>query len=203
MKNALLHFSRKATEQPDYLIRCQSDFADAVPELTAEIKQKFLVSRTAKTDFAPFCARFGIELPDDIKAYINLYWHASVYGVYDCCKQNEAGDGSYQFDEGLVLFPVIRRIGETDDDVLFHENGVYRLTEELYEDYADSVKDVGDYICIGWTEHSAYKILYQVSTGEIYLESSTEGSVTDEKPIAASLPELINRLYFLHGTDLK
>ena len=90
------------------------------------------------------------------------------------------------------------RFGETDDDVLFQENGVYRLTEELYEDYADSVKDVGDYICIGWTEHSAYKILYQVSTGEIYLESSTESSVADEKPIAASLPELINRLYFLN-----
>ena len=76
----------------------------------------------------------------------------------------------------------------------------------MYEDFeeeegvpfhTDLVNIVKDYICIGWTEYSAYKILYKISTGEIYLESLIEDRVADDKPIASSLAELINKLYFL------
>lgn len=205
MKNALISYSKKAMEQLDFFNRCQSQFEDVIPELITEIKKSFLISRTTKTNLKPFFERFGIELPDDIKDYINLFWHTSVFGVYDCDKQNENG-GYYKFDEGLVLFPVLKYKGKTDDDVLLQENGVYALTEELYEDFeeeegvpfhTDLVNIVKDYICIGWTEYSAYKILYKISTGEIYLESLIEDRVADDKPIASSLAELINKLYFL------
>ena len=205
MKNALISYSKKAMEQPDFFNRCQSQFEDVIPELITEIKKSFLISRTTKTNLKPFFERFGIELPDDIKDYINLFWHTSVFGVFDCDKQNENG-GYYKFDEGLVLFPVLKYNGKTDDDVLLQENGVYALTEELYEDFEeeegvpfhnDLVNIVKDYICIGWTEYSAYKILYKISTGEIYLESLIEDRVADDKPIASSLAELINKLYFL------
>lgn len=203
MKNSLMSYSKKAMEQPDFFIRCQRDFDGAMPELVTEIKKKFLVSRTAKTNTEPFRELFGIRLPDDITDYINLFWHTSIYGAYDCYKQKENGDGYYKFDEGLVLFPVLKHKGESDDDVLFQEYGVYKLTEELYKDYeeddtlnADLVREIKDYICIGWTDYSAFKILYKVSTGEIYLESSMEGRVTDDKPIAGSLSELISKLFF-------
>lgn len=203
MKNSLMSYSKKAMEQPDFFIRCQCDFDGAMPELVTEIKKKFLVLRTAKTDTEPFRERFGTGLPDDITDYINLFWHTSIYGAYDCYKQKENGDGYYKFDEGLVLFPVLKHKGGSDDDVLFQECGVFKLTEELYEDFkedddSDLVSEVKDYICIGWTEHSAFKILYKVSSGEIYLESSKADSVADDKPIAGSLSELINKLYFLN-----
>ena len=203
MKNSLMSYSKKAMEQPDFFIRCQRDFDGAMPELVTAIKKKFLVSRTAKTDTEPFRELFGFRLPDDITDYINLFWHTSIYGAYDCYKQKENGDGYYKFDEGLVLFPVLKHKGESDDDVLFQEYGVYKLTEELYKDYeeddtlnADLGREIKDYICIGWTDYSAFKILYKVSTGEIYLESNMEGRVTDDKPIAGSLSELISKLFF-------
>lgn len=207
MIDAMMNFSKKAMERPDFFIRCQRDLEDAVPELVTEVKKKFLVPRTAKTDTKPFRERFDIELPDDINDYISLFWHTSIYGAYDCYKQKESGDGYYKFDEGLVLFPVLKHKGESDDNVLFQKNGVYELTEELYEDYEEDedahfhdilAKEVKNYICIGWTEYSAFKILYKVPTGEIYLESMAENKVADDKPIAGSLYELINKLYFLN-----
>lgn len=206
MKNALMRFSKKALEIPDFFTKCQSDLENAIPELITEIKKNFLVSRTTKTDLEPFREKFGIELPEDIKEYINLYWHTYIFGIFDCYKQNDSGDGYYKFDEGFVLFPVVKHKGETDDDVLFQKNGVYELTEELYTDYENDeddpfhdllVKEVKDYLCIGWTEYSAFKILYKVSTGEIYLESMVENRVADDKPIANSLSEFISKLYFL------
>ena len=202
MENSLMSYSKKAGEQPDFFIRCQRDLEYAVPELIAEIDEKFLVPRTTKTDTEPFRERFGVGLPDDIADYINLFWHTSIYGAYDCYKQKDSGDGYYKFDEGLILFPVLKHDGESDDDVLFQEYSVFKLTEELYEDYeenddSDLVREVKDYICIGWTEYSAFKILYNLSTGEIYLESNIEDKVADDKPIASSLSELISKLYFM------
>lgn len=205
MKNALRDYGKRALEGSDFRVRCQSDFENGVPELIAEVQKKFLVPRNSKTAFEPFWEKFGIELPDDVKEYINLYWHACVYGACNCDKQKENGEGYYKFDEGLVLFPVLKHNGETDDNILFQEQGVYELTKEFREDYEEDVEDsqgelaakVKDYICVGWTEYSAYKILYKVSTGEIYLQNSSEEKVVDDKPIANSLAELIHKLYFL------
>ena len=125
MKKALMSYSKKAKEQPDFFIRCQSDLEDAVPELVAEIKEKFLVPRTAKTDTEPFRERFGFRLPDDIVDYINLFWHMSIYGAYDCFKQIENGDGYYKFDEGLVLFPVLAKDSNFDTMHPLDSQGVH------------------------------------------------------------------------------
>lgn len=48
MIDAMMNFSKKAMERPDFFIRCQRDLEDAVPELVTEVKNKFLVPRTAK-----------------------------------------------------------------------------------------------------------------------------------------------------------
>lgn len=169
-------------------------FEGVVPELIAEIQKNILVPRTAQTNFAPFRERFGFELPDDIKDYINLFWHPYISGAYDCYKQNEEG-GYYQFDEGPVLFSVLKHIGESDDDVLLHKYGVYDLTAELYDDY-EECSEVKEYISIGWTGYAAHAVLYRIATGEIYLQSWREDRVADDKPIAGSFAELINGIYF-------
>lgn len=169
-------------------------YEGVVPELIAEIQKRFLVPRTAQTNFAPFREKFGFELPDDIKDYINLFWHPHIAGAFDCYKQDEKG-GYYKFDEGPVLFSVLKHIGETDDDVLFQKYGVYDLTAELYEDY-EECPEVREYISIGWTGYAAHAVLYKTATGEIYLQSWREDRVADDKPIAGSLSELINKIYF-------
>lgn len=169
-------------------------YEGVVPELAAEIQKRFLVPRTAQTNFAPFREKFGFELPDDIKDYINLFWHPHIAGAFDCYKQDEEG-GYYKFDEGPVLFSVLKHIGETDDDILFQKYGVYDLTAELYEDY-EECPEVREYISIGWTGYAAHAVLYKTATGEIYLQSWREDRVADDKPIAGSLSELINKIYF-------
>ena len=68
-------------------------YEGVVSELKTEFQRSILVPRTTKTNFEPFRSRFGFELPDDIKAYINLYWHSYIEGAYDCYKQDEDGDG--------------------------------------------------------------------------------------------------------------
>ena len=177
-------------------------YEGVVSELKTEFQRSILVPRTTKTNLEPFRSTFGFELPDDIKDYINLYWHSYIEGAYDCYKQDENGE-YYKFDEGQILFPVLKHNRETDDDVLFQKNGVYDLTEQLYknckkEHYCceDITKKVKEYICIGWTGYAAHAVLYKIATGEIYLESWREDRLADDKPIAGSLSELINNIYF-------
>lgn len=200
MKDALINYSKKAMARPNYYN--PGKYEGVVSELKTEFQRSILVPRTTKTNFEPFRSRFGFELPDDIKDYINLYWHSYIEGAYDCYKQDENGE-YYKFDEGQILFPVLKHNRETDDDVLFQKNGVYDLTEQLYknckkEHYCcdDITKEVKEYICIGWTGYAAHAVLYKIATGEIYLESWREDRLADDKPIAASLSELINNIYF-------
>ena len=192
MKNALMNYSNKAIAHSAF--GSPREYEGVVPELAAEIQKSFLVPRTTLTNFAPFRERFGFELPDDIKDYINLFWHPYIDGAYDCYKQNEEG-GYYKFGEGPILFSVLKHIGKTDDDVLFQKYGVFDLTAELYEDYGEC-SEVKEYISIGWTGYAAHAVLYKIATGEIYLQSWREDRVADDKPIASSLPELINKIYF-------
>ena len=203
MKDALLNYSKKALAQSNN--NSPSQYENVAPELIEEFKRNFIVPRTTKTNLEPFRDRFGFELPDDIKDYINLFWHPYISGMYDCYKQNEQG-GYYKFDEGPILFSVLKHIGETDDDVLFQKYGVYDLTAEFYEDYEECASEdsappdiltkAKEFICIGWTGYAAHAVLYKIATGEIYLESWRADKVADDKPIAASLTELINKIYF-------
>ncbi|MBQ8961418.1 MAG: hypothetical protein IJ071_09470, partial [Ruminococcus sp.] len=79
--------------------------------------------------------------------------------------------------------------------VLFQKYGVYDLTSELYEDY-EECSEVKEYISIGWTGYAAHAVLYKIATREIYLQSWRGDKVADDKPIANSLSELINKIYF-------
>lgn len=90
---------------------------------------------------------------------------------------------------------MLRHIGETEDDVLFQKYGVYDLTVQLYEDYEEN-SEVKEYISIGWTGYAAHAVLYKIATGEIHLQSWREDRVADDEPIAGSLSELINKIYF-------
>ena len=203
MKNALLTYSHKAMARPGFFNPCEYE---GVPdEMTALFKHHFLIPRTTKTNLAPFREKFGFDLPDDIADYINLYWHSYICGAYDCMKQSENGS-YYPFDEGPILFSVLKHTGETDDDVLFQKYGVCALTEEFYQDWeehaeenpseAHLLQEAKQFICIGWTGYAAHSILYQRATGEIYLESWRPDKVADDKPIAASLSALISGIYF-------
>ena len=101
---------------------------------------------------------------------------------------------------------MLKHNGETDDDVLFQKYGIYNLTAELYDDFTERVEEdsitpdiiheVKEYISIGWTGYAAHAVLYKIATGEIYLQSWREDRVADDKPIASSLSELINGIYF-------
>ena len=200
MKDALINYSKKAMARPIYYN--PGEYEGVVSELKTEFQRSIFVPRTTKTNFEPFRSRFGFELPDDIKSYINLYWHSYIEGAYDCYKQDENGE-YYKFDEGPILFPVLKHNHETDDDVLFQKNGVYDLTEQLYENCKkehpgcdDITEELKEYICIGWTGYAAHAVLYKIATGEIYLESWREDRLADDKPIAGSLSELINNIYF-------
>ena len=107
----------------------------------------------------------------------------------------------------LQKVSVMKKKSESDDDVLLHENGLMDMTEEWYEDCREAVdeepalakyaEDMEDYIPIGWSLYYAYRIFFRRSTKEIYLESySYEMGFVGKEPIARSLPEFINKLYF-------
>ena len=203
MKDALLRYSRKAMARPGFFR--PREYENVSLEMTAAFQKNILIPRTTVTDLTPFRERFGFALPDDIGEYINLYWHSYISGAYDCLKQSEEG-GYYPFDEGPILFSVLKHAGETDDEVLFQKYGVYALTEDFYQDWeeagaedpalAATCEEARDYISIGWTGYAAHAVLYKRSTGEIYLESWREDKVADDQPIAASLADLISGMYF-------
>ena len=203
MKDALLRYSQKAMARPYFFN--PREYENVPPEMTAAFQKSFLIPRTTFTNPEPFRERFGFALPDDIMDYINLYWHSYISGAYDCMKQSEEG-GYYPFDEGPILFPVLKHTGETDDDVLFQKYGVYDLTEEFYQEWeeaaaedpalADACAEAKEYISIGWIGYAAHAVLYKWSTGEIYLQSWRADKVADDQPIAASLADLISGIYF-------
>ena len=204
IKEALIEYSNKIMSHLGFFK--PYEYKDVPAEMIAGFQRNYLIPRTTLTDLEPFRERFGYELPQDIKDYINLYWHSYISGAYDCYKQGKEG-GYYKFDEGPILFSVLKHEGETDNDVLFHKYGIYELTAEFYDDYDDEAeyepvsaelaKEARKYICIGWTGYAAHAVLYKISTGEIYLQSWREDKVADDKPIAGSLAELISKIYFI------
>lgn len=203
MKDALINHSKKALALKQFWM--PKEFDDVEPEMAEELKRNFLIPRTTKTDFRPFKEKYGFDVPQEIKDYFDLYWHSYVCGCYDCMQQNETD--CHKFDDGLTLFSVMKKKSESDDDVLLHENGLMDMTEEWYEDCREAVdeepalakyaEDMEDYIPIGWSLYYAYRVFFRRSTKEIYLESSSyEMGFVGKEPIARSLPEFINKLYF-------
>ena len=61
---------------------------------------------------------------------------------------------------------------------------------------AKYAEEAFDYIPIGWSGYYAYDILFRRSTKKIHLSADSANRFVTEEPIANSLPELINGLYF-------
>ena len=207
MKEALLNYREKTLKRGQFWLR--DDFLDVIPEMQEEFKRNFLIPRTTKTDFSPFRDRFGYELPDEIKEYMSLYWHPCIDGCYDCMQQNEKG--YHEFDDSIVLFSVMKRNNESDDDVLFQKYGIINLTEEWLKSCKEAAErrpqltkyaeEAFDYIPIGWSYYYAYEILFRRSTKKIHLQVYDGNRFVGEEPIANSLPELINGLYFHYNIN--
>ncbi|MCH5268102.1 MAG: hypothetical protein J1E62_07135 [Lachnospiraceae bacterium] len=161
-------------------------------DVCSEIKDKFNegskpVLRESKTSTALFEKEFGYKLPDEIDEYINLFWHAYIYGY--CLNAPEC----------IVLFSVLKKEGDSDNDILFYSDGLITISHEWEE-----IGDIQKYIPIGWLGYSGAWVLYEVKSGKIFLEDVDSGidGVIGEQPIADSLCELISKLE-KHAQKLK
>lgn len=126
-----------------------------------------------------FEKEFGYKLPLEIVSYINIFWHPYISGysnVHEC----------------IVLFSVLKRKGDSGDDLLFYKNGLITMAREWAE-----IGDIQEYIPIGWLGYSGGYILYEVKSNHIFLEHMDIDGAVDNKPIAASLKELIDNLQLI------
>lgn len=90
-----------------------------------------------------------------------------------------------------MLFSVLKKEGDSSNDVLFYKNGLIDLANHWAED-----GDINKYVPIGWLGYSGSFVLYEVDTGEIFLEdrNADVDGVVEDKPVAHSIAELINNL---------
>lgn len=175
MRKAIKNYFKKLQKYPDYYKH--EDFH----EISKEIKNGFRsgiipLERGTKTNVSLFDKEFGYHLPDEIADYINMFWHPCISGyVYTS--------------ECIVLFSVLKKEGDSDDDILFYRNSLISMVRE----WAES-GDIQRYIPIGWLGYSGCYVLYEAETGKIFLEDrDVEGKVED-KPIADSLKNLIMKM---------
>lgn len=135
------------------------------------------VERKDETDMSLFEKEFGYKLPIEIIKYINIFWHPWISG---CC------NGVH---EAIVLFSVLKREGDSCDDILFYKNGLITMAREWKE-----IGDIQKYIPIGWLGYSGSYVFYEVKENNIFLEKWDIDGEVDNIPIAGSLKELINNL---------
>lgn len=175
MKIAIQNYFKSVRRVPHYY--ANEDFA----LISNEIKKEFdngvyLVERKDETDVSIFEKEFGYKLPLEIERYINLFWHPCINGYFNT-------------QESIVLFPVIKKEGDSSDDILFYKNSLITMAKEWRKN-----GDIQRFIPIGWCGHSGSYVLYEVSSNNIYLENIEFDGETENKPIATSLKELINNL---------
>lgn len=177
MRGTIEKYFDKLKKYPNYYEN------EDLSEISDEIKSKFgkgiiPIEREDETDISLFEKEFGYKLPDEIVDYINIFWHPYISG-YLCVP------------ECIVLFPVLKKEGDSSDDILFYENGLITMSKEWAE-----IGDVQKYIPIGWLGYSGGHVLYEVKTGKIFLEdmdADVDGRI-ENKPIINSLKELINNM---------
>lgn len=177
MKMAIKSYYNRMKKYPNYYEN--EDFS----EISIEIKKKFKkgtipIERNDKTDVSLFKKAFGYDLPDEIEGYINLFWHSYISGYL----------GNR---ECIVLFPVLKKEGDSSNDILFYKNSLMPMAEEWSE-----MGDIQKYIPVGWLGYSGAYVLYEVKTNKIYLEditADTDGEI-ENIPIASCLKELIENM---------
>ncbi len=177
MKDAILKYSEKVKAKLNWYT--EHDLTNACKDLKDFFdKGIYFIERTNKTDFSKFAEEFGFELPNDIKEYINLFYHPYIIGFY-------------KLEECIILFSVIKFDNESENDVLFHENGVIKLAREWHSVFGGNIKK---YLPIGWLEYSGRYILYDIKTGKIYEEDFDQEGIPSDEPLANSFKDLIGNL---------
>lgn len=107
---------------------------------------------------------------------INLFWHPCIRGY---CNTKES----------IVLFSVLKKEGDSSDEILFYENSLISMAKDWEE-----IGDIKKFIPIGWLGYSGGYVLYEVSSHNIFLENMDVDGEVEDKPIANSLKELINNM---------
>lgn len=175
MKTAIIKYFEKLTKYPDYYKE------ENLSKISNEIKNqfckgKFLIERKDESDISLFEKEFGYKLPTEIVSYINIFWHPWISGYYNT-------------KQAIVLFSVMNNEGDSSDDVLFYENGLFKMAREWKK-----IGDIKKYIPIGWLANSGTYVLYEVKNSNILIENEDIDGEVGEKPIASSLKELISNM---------
>lgn len=127
-----------------------------------------------KKDLSNFKNKFGIEIPTVIYEYITCCPHTYIYGYY---KEREC----------IILFSAI----DQDDGKIpkNYEDNFISLVQK-WSKYGDYKK----YLPIGWLDYSGSFVLFEISTGKIYVEDNRIDGQPKESALANSLVELIEKL---------
>ncbi len=172
MKTAIKNYFDKLKVYPNYYRN--EDFS----KISSEIKNKFVggivpIERQDKTNIEIFKEEFGYELPMEIADYINIFWHPYISG-YLTTK------------EAIILFSVLKKEGDTGDDILFYENNLISMARQWAE-----IGCIEKYIPIGWLAYSGSYVLYEVKSSKIFIENIDVDGEVENESIANSLRELI------------
>lgn len=175
MKTAIENYFQKLKLYPDYY--ANEDFSKICNGIKTELDDGvFLVERMEETDVSIFEKEFGYQLPIEIERYINLFWHPSVRG----CSSTQ---------ESIVLFSVLKKDGDSNEDILFYKNSLITMAKEW-----ETIGDIQKFIPIGWLGYSGGYVLYEVNSNNVFLENMDIDGEVEDKPIANSLKELINNM---------
>lgn len=175
MKKAIQNYFEKMKEYPNYY--ANEDFSDVSHEIKNKIdKGVMIIERKDETDVSIFEKEFGYKLPIEIERYINLFWHPCITGYSN-------------INESIVLFSVLKKEGDSSNDILFYKNNLITMAKEWKK-----IGDIQKYIPIGWLGHSGGYVLYEVSSSKVFLENKDVDGEVGDKPIANSLNELLNNM---------
>lgn len=175
MKRAIRNYFSKLEKYPDYYKN--EDFS----KISKEIKSNFVggivpVERKDRTNVDLFRKEFGYELPIEIENYINMFWHPHISGYFTTT-------------DTIILFCVLKKEGDSADDILFYENNLITMARQWAE-----MGDIEKYIPIGWLAYSGTYILYEVKSNKIFIEDMDIDGEVQQEPIADSLKELISNM---------
>lgn len=183
MRETIQNYFEKTNQYPKYY--SNEDFSNICDDIKKEIdKGVFLIKRKDETDLSVFEEKYGYTLPTEISDYINLFWHPCIRGY---CNTKES----------IVLFSVLKKEGDSSDEILFYENSLISMAKDWEE-----IGDIKKFIPIGWLGYSGGYVLYEVSSHNIFLENMDVDGEVEDKPIANSLKELINKEYIRYIASL-
>lgn len=119
MRRAIQNYFEKTKQYPNYFTN--EDFSNICDDIKKEIdKGVFLIKRKYETDLSVFEEKYGYTLPTEISDYINLFWHHCISGY---CNTKES----------IVLFSVLKKEGDSSDEILFYENSLISMAKDWEE----------------------------------------------------------------------